>query len=304
MIGSESRTFTVSETHGRVLRSENHLVAQSHDLGWCGLYAAIFEEGPYRGIEPAIPHPYLIYHLDRPTEVTRKIEGFHVERALIGPRRICLAPGGAVIQTRHVGRAEILQLYIRQSVYEDAVREMYDCDAAEVEIMPRYAILDPLLEQLLLKTRRALQDGLAEDRVYMDTVAQMIAVHLARHHSSSRRVPRTLRAETIANWKMQTLLEFIEQNLHTDLSVTRMAAEVGMSPLSLPKAFRTATGQSPHQYILKRRIECAKKLLFSTDMPIVDVSLSVGFSSQSHLGNWFRRVVGISPAEYRRQGFQ
>ena len=85
-------------------------------------------------------------------------------------------------------------------------------------------------------------------------------------------------------------------------SLETMAAEVIVSPRYLPRAFKTAVGQSPHRYVLARRIERAKELLRSTDMPVVDVALSSGFSSQSHLSNWFLREVGISPAAYRRQG--
>jgi AraC family transcriptional regulator len=81
-----------------------------------------------------------------------------------------------------------------------------------------------------------------------------------------------------------------------------MAAEVHVSPLYLARAFKTAVGQSPHQYVLRRRLERAKELLRNTDRPIVDVALSAGFSSQSHLSNWFLRDVGVSPAAYRRQG--
>ncbi|HEX4277414.1 MAG TPA: helix-turn-helix transcriptional regulator, partial [Bryobacteraceae bacterium] len=60
-------------------------------------------------------------------------------------------------------------------------------------------------------------------------------------------------------------------------------------------------GQSPHQYVLTRRIERARELLRNTDLPVVDVALAAGFSSQSHLAHWFLRQVGISPAAYRRQ---
>ena len=101
---------------------------------------------------------------------------------------------------------------------------------------------------------------------------------------------------------MRRLVEYIEENLGGNLSLETMAAEVSVSPLYLARAFKTAVGQSPHQYVLQRRLERAKELLRSTDTPIVDVALASGFSSQSHLSNWFQRQVGISPAVYRRQG--
>lgn len=265
------------------------------------MYAAIMEEAPLNATEPAIRHPFLIYHLTRPTEVTRKIEGAPIEKMLIGPRRICLTPGETTARWQHSGHPEILQVYLRQSLYEAAVSEMYDCDGSAAELVPRFAILDPLLEQLAIAITNALRDGTAEDGLYIDTLAQMLAVHLARMHSTRSRAIRTPRIESISGPKIRRLIDYIEDNLDGDLSLEAMAAEVIVSPRYLPRAFKTAIGQSPHRYVLARRIERAKELLRSTDMPIVDVALASGFSSQSHLSNWFLRDVGISPAAYRRQ---
>jgi AraC family transcriptional regulator len=294
--------FTVRETHGRVLRPGNRLVAHSPEIGWRSLYAAILEEAPFQATEAAIQHPSLIYHLTRPTEVTRKIEGAPQETALIGPRRICLTPGAATTKWQHSGHPEILQVYLRQSIYESAIGEMYGCDPGAAEIVPRFAILDPLLEQLAIAITTALRDGTAEDGLYVDTLAQMMAVHLARRHSSRSRSVPPAAAQKISGWRMRRLIEFIEAHLGGDLSLDAMAAEVKVSPLYLARAFKAAVGQSPHQYVLARRLERAKELLRGTDAPIVEVALSAGFSSQSHLSNWFVRQVGVSPAIYRRQG--
>jgi AraC family transcriptional regulator len=293
--------FTARETHGRVLRSGNRLIAHSQDSGWRSLHAAILEEAPFQATERPIRHPALIYHLSRPTQVTRKIEGAARETALIGPRRICLTPGEATTQWQHAGHPEILQVYLRQSIYEAAVTEIYGCDSSGAELVSRFAILDPLLEQLAIAITNALRDGAAEDGLYIDTVAQMMAVHLARSHSSRSRPARILPVRPLSGWKMRRVIEYIEDNLEGDLSLQAMAAEVDISPLYLARAFKSAVGQSPHQYVLARRIERAKELLRNTDLPVVDVALSSGFSSQSHLSHWFIRQVGVSPAVYRRQ---
>lgn len=301
MVPNPNQVFMARETHGRTLRAGNRLIAHSQEAGWRSLYAAIMEEAPFEATEPAIRHPFLIYHLTRPTEVTRKIEGAKQERTLIGPRRICLTPGETTARWQHSGHPEILQVYLRQSLYEAAVSEMYGCDPSGAELVPRFAILDPLLEQLAIAITNALRDGTSEDGLYIDTLAQMLAVHLARMHCSRSRAARTPRIEAISGPKIRRLIDFIEDNLDGDLSLEAMAAEVIVSPRYLPRAFKTAIGQSPHRYVLARRIERAKELLRNTDMPIVDVALASGFSSQSHLSNWFLREVGISPAAYRRQ---
>jgi AraC family transcriptional regulator len=292
--------FTVDETHGRAVREGNRLIANSQDVGWRSLHGAIIEEGPFRATEPAIGHPMLIYHLTRPTEVFRKIEGGPGNRQLIGPRRICLTPGDAITRWEHHGRPEILQVYLRTSIFQAAVSEIYNCDNAQAELVPRFAILDPMLEQLAIAIATALRDGTAEDGLYIDTLAQMMAVHLARTHSSHSGPVRVGPMQTLSGSRIRRVMEYIEENLDNDLTLDAMASEVDISPIYLARAFKAAVGQSPHRYVLARRVERAKELLRNTEMPVVDVALSSGFSSQSHLSYWFQRYVGVSPAAYRQ----
>jgi AraC family transcriptional regulator len=81
-----------------------------------------------------------------------------------------------------------------------------------------------------------------------------------------------------------------------------MADEIELSPFYLTRVFKAAIGTSPHQYVLERRVSRARQLLRDTAWPIAEVAVAVGFSSQSHLSTWFRRIVGVSPAAYRSSG--
>jgi AraC family transcriptional regulator len=292
--------FAADETHGRVLRAANRVIAHSQDAGWRSLHAAILEEAPLETTETAVGHPSLIYHLSSPTRVTRQIHGMTPEQSLIGPRGICLTPGDATTSWRHRGRPQILQLYLRRQLYANAVREMYDRELDGADIAPQFAIADPLLEQLALAIAAALREGRIEDGLYVDTLAQMMAVHLARHYASHRAAARLPSAGGAWGRKIDRLLEYIEARLDADLSLDAMAAEVGIGAVHLSRVFKKVTGLSPHQYVMARRIERAKDLLRSSDRSISEVALAAGFCSQSHLGNAFRRHVGVSPGQFRR----
>jgi len=294
-------TFTAKQTHGRVYRPGNELLLHSQDIGWKSLHAAVFREAPFRAREVAIGHPSLIYHVANPTEVSRKIAGQRLERTTIGPRRFCLTPGEANTQWQHAGNPEILQVYLRKSTFEAAFREMYGGDGASAEIVPRFAILDPLLEQLAIAILAALRDQTSEDALYIETMAQMIAVHLARAHSAKSRPQRVTSSDGLSRQRIRRVLEYIEAHIGDDLSLEAMAAEVELSPFYLSRVFKAELGQSPHQYVLSRRVELAKALLRNSDQTIAEVAFAAGFSSQSHLSNWFTRTVGVSPAVYRRQ---
>lgn len=302
VVPDEEPGFPAQETQGREFRAGNRLVATSDGLSWHSLYATIFEQRQTCGTAPPIHHPYLIYMLGHPITVMRKISGDRRDKGLVMPRDLVLTPREVGLQWRNSGPPTILQIYLRHSIYATAVQELCGCDASNAEILPRFKFQDPLLEQLALAIAAKLRDGSAEDRLYVDATAQLMAMHLVRHYSSRSQSVRTPKAVAIPSWKIRRLVDFIEGHLGGDLSLETISAEVGISPFYLPRAFKAAVGQSPHQYVLDRRIERAKELLRNTDLQIMNVALSAGFSSQGHLSNWFMRRVGVSPAVYRRQG--
>jgi hypothetical protein len=80
-------------------------------------------------------------------------------------------------------------------------------------------------------TDAALRDGTSEDGLYIDTLSQMLAVHLARNHSSQSRPGRMPPVQAMAGWRMRRVIEYIEENLDGDLSLEAMAAEVDISPI-------------------------------------------------------------------------
>ena len=83
--------------------------------------------------------------------------------------------------------------------------------------------------------------------------------------------------------------------------VTAMAAQSGLGERSFLRRFRQATGQSPMEYVQTLRIEEAKQLLDTTDMPLDDVAAEVGYVEPASFRRLFRKLVGLSPSAYRRR---
>src|SRR5213594_3409196 len=81
------------------------------------------------------------------------------------------------------------------------------------------AIGHPMLEQLAIAITTALRDGTAEDGLYIDTLAQMMAVHLARTHSAQSRPGRMPAMQAMSGWRMRRVIDYIEENLDGDLSL-------------------------------------------------------------------------------------
>ena len=110
------------------------------------------------------------------------------------------------------------------------------------------------------------------------------------HHSSL--TPRRLRRIT----------DFIESRLTHGIPLTVMAQQAGISPFHFCRQFKRATGLSPHQFVLHRRVERAKLLLALDEAPPLSViGVELGFVSQSHFTNVFRRITGDTPRAHRQR---
>ena len=99
--------------------------------------------------------------------------------------------------------------------------------------------------------------------------------------------------------RLERVLEFIEQNIERKLSIEALASVAHMSPFHFARLFKQATGRAPHGYLTHRRIERAKRLLRDSPMPIVQVATSVGFQTQGHFTEVFRRYAGLTPRHFR-----
>jgi AraC-like DNA-binding protein len=95
--------------------------------------------------------------------------------------------------------------------------------------------------------------------------------------------------------------DLMDARYHEPLDVPTLARAARLSPAHFSREFRRAFGETPHQYLLTRRIERACYLLRTTDMQVAEVCLAVGFNSVGSFTTTFRRHMGISPTEYRRE---
>ncbi len=99
--------------------------------------------------------------------------------------------------------------------------------------------------------------------------------------------------------QLQQAIDYIHTHLDRDLSLIELASTINISPTYFASLFKQATGISPHQYVIQQRVERAKLMLLKTDLAIADIALQVGFSSQSHLTQQFKRLTGMTPKQVR-----
>jgi AraC family transcriptional regulator len=299
-----SPPFPVGETHGIALWPGHTLFAHSDGLGWHDVYVSLAAERPWIAELNPVRHYCLAYCVHQSARVRRTIVGGGAPyEAILKPRTFGVVPADRVSRWNLQGQPEVLLIYLQRAMVDALAGEMFGKKAEDVELRPLLGDRDPLLEQLALALLAALRRRERDSNgLYADSLARMAAMQVLRHHML-RDGTQAAPADDYRDMPpgMRRLRDFIEAALDSDLGLDRLACEAGVSAHTLPRAFLRAFGETPHRYVLQRRLARARELLIATDMPIVEIALATGFSSQSHLASAFRRRTGVTPGEYRRE---
>jgi AraC family transcriptional regulator len=132
-----------------------------------------------------------------------------------------------------------------------------------------------------------------------ESLANLLAVHLLRHALAPRR-PERGRGGTLPRGRLRAVVEYVEEHLDAGLTLEQMAAAAQLSPYHFARQFKATTGLPPHQYVIARRVEWAKQLLQGGgDLSLAEVAASAGFWDQSHFTHHFKRLVGVTPGQFR-----
>jgi AraC family transcriptional regulator len=107
-------------------------------------------------------------------------------------------------------------------------------------------------------------------------------------------------APELAKWRLVRVLTYMDANIGEPMTLMHLAAAAGLSRMCFARQFRAATGIRPHEYVLRKRIERAQRMLTETPDSLVHIALSVGFQTQAHFTTVFKRMVGSTPRRWRR----
>jgi len=158
-------------------------------------------------------------------------------------------------------------------------------------------IEDARVATLLDLMRAEIESGCPTGSAYAEALSLALASRVASLCASAPSGER--RAAMLSSKQLARIVDHIGRNVSDELTIDRLAAFVAMSPFHFARCFKQTTGMTPHQFVTRERILRARKLLMSTDQPIGAIAMSLGFASQSHFADVYRRVTGSTPRRDR-----
>ena len=212
------------------------------------------------------------------------------------------------------GRTDTITPYLHLDIFFNPRREEgFPTQGGQVSLTPHAHLLQPRLNDLdwldvpvrlapinpvqfrstLLKAVEAWQSGDLLSRLEANHLATTLVLSLFRQYG---RLPSaTSRRSHSLSW----VPAYLSFNIGEPLSVAQMARRANLSPSRFTTVFRQHFGLSPHQYLLRLRIEHAQSLLTTTDLPLREIASACGFADEHHFSKAFKRMARISPGAYR-----
>ena len=172
---------------------------------------------------------------------------------------------------------------------------------SETELRPKFQVRDTRIEAIGWAIKAALEASAPSDSLYIDLLAQALAIRMIETGCSSSPQPEDHGKPTFSTRQMRILNEFIQSHLDEKLLLIDLAKVVAVSVTRLKTLFHNSTGVSVHQYVIRCRVEHARALLTATAMPASEVAVAAGFSHQSHMAYTMRRLLGQTPGDIARR---
>jgi len=187
-------------------------------------------------------------------------------------------------------------LLVPRSHLEQLCAEEGACQAADLHFIP--AFRDPLLFASALRLVFAKTDGRVAENLGAEIAARRLIIRLAA--AAGGQLPEWVNDSSVFTpSRMRRIVERVDAHLTGHPTLADMSRGFGLSPSHFARKFRLSTGLSLNRFMNQRRVGQALQLLITTLTPLAQLSLDLGFSSQSHFTHLFRSMTGLTPHQFR-----
>jgi AraC family transcriptional regulator len=246
--------------------------------------------------------PVVNLHLSAPHRLVQQQHDL-MREGLVATNDVAITPADARGYWRTDAASEDMSMLLENSFIRWVAQEA-DVDPDRIEVVPLFSAPDPQIEHIGLSLLSEMENGGLGGALYAESQATVLALHLLRNHSSlGHGSRRKLGSEGgFSKRALEQATDYINDNLPKKMTLAEIARVAHMSPDYFARSFKAATGLSPHQYVIHRRVERAKSLLSDTGFTVAEVAAAVGFSNPSHLAHHVRRLLGVPPGALRQEG--
>jgi AraC family transcriptional regulator len=280
------------------------LLASSAGLGWSTISVELRSHGVIEA--PAI----VPQHVEICLVVAGNKDGV-VKRAGAGFCQEAMPQNGAIwLSPAGVGKEIVITAPIPQTMHLYLPTALFDRleDDFNLPVAPAHSIRlavgvsDDVIDQIGRSLLSELTIETAAGRMYVETASLMLAARIIHKYCDSGSSTLTAPdAHPLDHIRLRRVLDYISTNVDDDITLADLARVGGQSPFHFARKFTLAMGVSPKRYVSRMRLDKAMAELAAGRLPLAQIALNAGFSSQASFTRAFRRATSMTPQEYRRR---
>lgn len=283
--------FSQETATSQVILPPNLSSDRSH---WKGIYLQ-YHDFPSHETPEHYPAQHVIAIQTQGIVKAERKLGDRFKQEQIHPGDVCLVPA----HTRHwinsQGKQGLILLSLEPSFLADTVPDPVN---SNVELLPHFAHSDPLIYQIGLSLKTALEINSLDSHFYAQALGVALTAHLIQFYAVEQDLLQ--RAITSEAAKIERAKDYIQAHLTEKLSLKAIANTIDLSQHHFCRVFKKTTGLSPWQYVIQQKIALAKQLLKNSPLTVVQISLRLGYSTSAQFSNFFRHHTGVTPSAYRK----
>lgn len=277
-------------------------IVSSQAYGWKHILVEEFHQPPGQETYQRTREHTLCLSLNRrPTRLFQAIDQQHCT-SLFSQGDLSLAPAGSRLFCQWQQDDQYLRIRVTSAFLQHVAQSTIETAPHDIELVPEFRARNSQIEQIGMMLLNELRTGGLAGSLYVESLTNALAVQLLRYFATQHAAIQsciTLYEGGLGDRQRLQVTDYIHDHLADEIQLSDLADLLGLSQFHFSRLFKQSIGITPYQYVLQQRVERAKQLLKTTELPIMEIALLCGFSSHSHLGKWFRQLVGMTPKAFR-----
>jgi len=270
--------------------------ATSYDLNLEGIIIRYGSISGFRATDLTAPfHVFLMNVSDH--DIAWEISsGDSMKQVLMEPNQIFFNPANVPFSRYTADYYEFILVLIEpEKMISSAPIVTNNCTFTET-----YHIKDPNLEYIFKLLLSEIQAGNQNGKLFIENIVSILAFHFAKNYSKEQSPGLVENVSGFTSKELEKALYYIDKNMSETFKIENLAEEFGISKFYFIKRFKSSTNVTPHQFIIKKKLERSKNLLKEGSLSLTDITYMLNFSDQSHFSNSFKKMYGMTPREFRK----
>jgi len=268
----------------------------SYDLNLDGIIIRYGSISGFRAKDLVAPFHVFLMNVSNKNIAWEISSGDSIKQVLMEPNQILFNPANVPFSRYTADQYEFVLVLVEP----EKMISSLPIPSKKFTFSEAYQIKDPHLEHIFKLLLSEIQTGNQNGKLFIENIVSVLTFHFVKNYSKEHSSKLVENVDGFTSTELDKVFCYIDQNISEKYKIDQLAEEFGISKFNFIKRFKSSTNVTPHQFIIKKKLDRSKILLKENSLSLSDITYMLNFSDQSHFSNSFKKMYGITPREFRK----